>query len=328
MIKVSVIICTHNPREDYLRRVLEAIECQTLPKEKWEFLLVDNDSSKPLASGWDLSWHPNARHISEKELGLTPTRIRGIREAQGEILVFVDDDNVLAPDYLAAARELVSSHPWIGALGGSTVGEFEEPPESWWEGRLENLAILDVKKEAWACLAGMAGLDLFTPCGAGMVIRRDIAADWAETVSKDPLKLGLGRKGNSLTGYDDTDMVLFVCSRGLAIGRFPQLSLTHLIPAKRLQRDYFIKLTEGNATSCAVLEFTREGIIPDLSAETQQPCFSERLLLGYKKLRATLRNETLVDPFEEELQKARFRGKQKAFQIIEEYRKTITDNHY
>jgi hypothetical protein len=167
----------------------------------------------------------------------------------------------------------------------------------------------------------MAGLDLFTPCGAGMVIQRNVAAGWAEVVSKNPLKRGLGRKGDTLTGYDDTDMVLFVCSKGMAIGRFPQLSLTHLIPAKRLQRDYFIKLTEGNATSCAVLEFTREGIIPDLSAETQQPCFSERLLLAYKKLRATLRNETLVDPFEEELQKARFRGKQNALKIIEQFLK-------
>jgi hypothetical protein len=302
---------------------LNAIECQTFTKEKWEFLLVDNGSSKPLASCWDLSWHPNARHISEEELGLTPARIRGIREAQGEILVFVDDDNVLAPDYLAMAGELVTSHPWIGALGGKTIGEFEVPPESWWHGRLENLAILDVKKEAWACLAGMAGLGLFTPCGAGMVIRRNVAADWAESVSKDQLKLALGRKGNSLTGYDDTDMVLFVCSKGMAIGRFPQLSLTHLIPAKRLQKDYFIKLTEGNATSCAILQYVREGIIPNLSTETTPPCLSERVFLSYKKFRAVLRKVKLVDPFEEELRKARLRGKQKAFQIIEEYRNKV-----
>jgi glycosyltransferase involved in cell wall biosynthesis len=321
--QTSVIICTHNPRENYLRRVLQAIESQTLPKEKWELLLIDNGSSKPLASEWNLSWQPNARHIREEELGLTPARIRGIREAHGENLIFVDDDNVLAEDYLSVALDLLEVHPWIGALGGSTIGEFEVPPESWWEGRLENLAILDVKKEAWACLAGMAGLDLFTPCGAGMVIRRNIAAGWAETISKDPLKLGLGRKGNSLTGYDDTDMVLFVCSKGLAIGRFPQLSLKHLIPRRRLQKDYFIKLTEGNATSCAILQYAREGIIPNLSVETIRPCLSERVFLSYKKFRAILRNVKLVDPFEEELRKARLRGKQKAFQIIEEYKNTI-----
>jgi hypothetical protein len=118
-------------------------------------------------------------------------------------------------------------------------------------------------------------------------------------------------------------MVLFVCSKGLAIGRFPQLSLTHLIPRRRLQKDYFIKLTEGNATSCAILQYAREGIIPSLSSETTPPCFSEKIFLSYKKFRATIRRENLFDPLEEELRMARFRGKQKAFHIIEEYRNKV-----
>ena len=38
----SVIICTHNPRSDYLRRVLDALKAQTLLREQWELLLIDN----------------------------------------------------------------------------------------------------------------------------------------------------------------------------------------------------------------------------------------------------------------------------------------------
>ena len=44
MISISAIICTHNPRPDYLRRVLDALKAQTLPKEQWELLLIDNAS--------------------------------------------------------------------------------------------------------------------------------------------------------------------------------------------------------------------------------------------------------------------------------------------
>src|SRR5271170_3727335 len=102
----SVIICTHNPRQDYLRLTLEGLEKQTLPKERWELLLIDNASKEPLAGKWDLSWHPNARHIREEELGLTPARLRGIKESKGGLLVFVDDDNVLEVNYLETALDI------------------------------------------------------------------------------------------------------------------------------------------------------------------------------------------------------------------------------
>jgi len=255
--------------------------------------------------------------VREEELGLTPARLRGIREAAGEILVFVDDDNVLAADYLSVALQLMRGHPWIGALGGSTVGEFETPPESWWQGRLENLAILEVKHECWARLPGMNGIPLFTPCGAGMVIRRTAAAGWAEGVAKDPLRRGLGRRGTALTGYDDIDLVLFVCSLGLAIGRFPQLSLTHLIARARLEKSYFVKLTEGNATSFAIMDFIWEGRVPSLIGDKPRLCRSERVFRFYQTLRNRFRGQADKDTFEEELESAVLRGKAKALQIIQ-----------
>jgi glycosyltransferase involved in cell wall biosynthesis len=77
---LSVIICTHNPRHDYLRPVLDGLGRQTLPLNQWELLLVDNASKENLAERFDLSWHPHAHQIREHELGLTPARLRGIGE--------------------------------------------------------------------------------------------------------------------------------------------------------------------------------------------------------------------------------------------------------
>jgi glycosyltransferase involved in cell wall biosynthesis len=115
---ISVIICTHNPREDFLRRTLAALRAQTLPTTQWELLLIDNASEKSLSALWDLAWQPNARPLRENELGLTSARLRGIREAQGELLVFVDDDNVLADNFLAAAAELFSKRADLGVASG------------------------------------------------------------------------------------------------------------------------------------------------------------------------------------------------------------------
>jgi|SRR5580704_11614417 glycosyltransferase involved in cell wall biosynthesis len=95
MFNASVILCSHNPRPHYLTRVLSALKDQTLAKDRWELLLIDNASDKPLAPNYDLSWHRAAAHIKEPELGLAFARHRGIHEAKGDIWVFVDDDNLL-----------------------------------------------------------------------------------------------------------------------------------------------------------------------------------------------------------------------------------------
>src|SRR4051812_93219 len=97
---ISVVLCTHNPRPDFLARTLGSLRAQNLALSQWELVIVDNHSANPLSSLVDLSWHPNGRIIREDELGLTPARLRGIAETHGEILVFVDDDNVLQSDYL------------------------------------------------------------------------------------------------------------------------------------------------------------------------------------------------------------------------------------
>src|SRR5947208_16391904 len=99
MLELSVIICAHNPRPQYLRRVLEALRSQTLPKQQWELLLIDNSSLDALMAQWDLSWHPNGRHILEIEWGLSAAQQRGICETSGGLLVFVDVDKVLDANY-------------------------------------------------------------------------------------------------------------------------------------------------------------------------------------------------------------------------------------
>src|SRR5262249_33507085 len=101
--KLSLIICTHNPRREYFDRCLGALRAQTLPSHDWELLIVDNCSAEPVNIEHILSYHPGAKVIREEVLGLTPARLRGIREATGDVLVFVDDDNVLDADFLQQA---------------------------------------------------------------------------------------------------------------------------------------------------------------------------------------------------------------------------------
>ncbi|MEM9284228.1 MAG: glycosyltransferase family 2 protein, partial [Verrucomicrobiota bacterium] len=111
--RISVVICTHNPRMDYLYRTLDGLRGQSLPTSEWELVIVDNKSNDPLTRRVDLSWHKVSRVVREQNLGLTPARLRGIQETIGDIVVFVDDDNILAESYLSNVLRIHREHPFL-----------------------------------------------------------------------------------------------------------------------------------------------------------------------------------------------------------------------
>ena len=242
MFAISVIICTHNPRENYLRRVLDALKAQTVPSKDWELLLVDNASESPLAGRVDLSWHPNARHVREEKLGLTHARLRGIAESKGALLLFVDDDNELRADYLQASLKISADCPWLGAWNGSCIPEFEVEPPAELRPWLYGLLIEKVNVSVWAKLP-MGGPAL--PTGAGMTVRRPVAEQYRELATRDPLRQALDRSGKNLGAGGDSDLALCGFEMGLGAGRFPELELVHLIPARRLTMEYLEGLHEG-----------------------------------------------------------------------------------
>jgi glycosyltransferase involved in cell wall biosynthesis len=255
-IPASVIICAHNPRPDYLARVLQALDKQTLPKEYWELLLVDNMSDEPLADRWDLSWHPYSRQIQETTLGLTPARMRGIREAEGACLIFVDDDNVLAPDYLETALKIGRDWPMLGAWGGSIRGEFEKPIDPRIEPFTYLLTIRELTSDHWTNNVRDGSAE---PYGAGLCIRKFVASAYSEECRSNPIKLLLGRKGADLASSEDIDLIKTCEKFNLGIGIFQRLNLTHLISANRTDIKYLLRLNRSKAASMAILDFIQDG---------------------------------------------------------------------
>ncbi len=254
MLKISAIICTHNPREDYLRRVLAGLRAQTLPLAEWELLVVDNGSQIPVSEKFDLSWHPHARHVREEELGLTPARLRGIKECVADILVFVDDDNVLVPDYLEQTLVVGNQWPFVGAWGGSVIPEYEVPLPAWVGKEVWRLTEKDVKEDTWSNLReGYATV----PCGAGLCFRSSVGKAYAERCLLLQQAASFDRKGKSLTGYGDIDLAHSALDLGFGTGKSTKLRLAHLVPATRLTLDYFVRHAEGDAASMMLFRASR-----------------------------------------------------------------------
>ena len=252
--EISVITCAHNPRPDYLQQVLDALRNQTLGKQSWEYLLIDNASSEPLAARVDLSWHPQARHVREENLGLTHARLRGIRESVGEILVFVDDDNVLDADFLEQALNIANEWPRLGTWGGQTRPGFEARPADWTRQYWSRLVIREFDTDRWSNQPDQADT---MPCGAGMCVRRSVADHYAELHATGRRNILMDRAGDSLVSGGDTDMAICACDLGLGMGLFTRLKLTHMIPSGRLTEDYLVRLVEGLAYSGVVLNSFR-----------------------------------------------------------------------
>jgi glycosyltransferase involved in cell wall biosynthesis len=264
----SVIICTHNPRPDYLGRVLDALKAQTLPRDEWELLLIDNASKDRLENIWNLSWHPHGRVIREDEVGLTPARLRGIKESNGDLLIFVDDDNVLDTGYLACALKIEKECPMLGAWAGNCHPEFESPAPEWVLSRLGYLALASVRRDAWSNVPNAETV----PYGAGLCVRANVAREYERRTANDAVGLSLDRKGDNLSGGGDVDIVFTAFRMGMGAGRFKDLSLIHIIPSFRLQEDYFARLIESGEYSMQIL-YARHG----LSEIPVEPTWRKRL---------------------------------------------------
>lgn len=112
---VSVIVPVFNDA-DGLRRCLEALDGQTLPKDRFEVLVVDNGSHPPLAPV--VTPFRFARCLVEARQGSYVARNTGVQHATGEILAFTDADCQPAPDWLEELVEIFERDGHVGAIGG------------------------------------------------------------------------------------------------------------------------------------------------------------------------------------------------------------------
>lgn len=245
---LSVIIPTHNPHPERLRRTLEGLRAQTLSADRWETILVNNASAAFPGAAFFAGDTPSAiAIIDEPTLGLSAARRRGFAAATADVAVLVDDDNVLAPNYLAEVLAIFARAPRVGVAGGKSVPEFERAPEDWQREFLPLLALRDLGP-AELVSTGLRHPGIarnvypdFAPIGAGMALRRDAWKAWlssADATASD-------RRGNELSSSGDNDIVLCAMRANWEVGYFPSLCLTHLIPAGRLDADYLARLDRG-----------------------------------------------------------------------------------
>lgn len=127
--KISIIIPTYKPKE-YLWECLNSIYNQSLNKSEYEIILILNGCSYP----WDsniLNWIKNHSTINitftQTDVpGVSNARNIGIKQAQGEFITFIDDDDYVSPNYLEGLINSSINNERATVIANSM--SFEEEP--------------------------------------------------------------------------------------------------------------------------------------------------------------------------------------------------------
>jgi len=119
---VSVITPTYNRRK-FLPALLECYKSQTYPKDRMEWIVLD-DGTDCVRDFFEEAAKtiPNLRYLREEtKLLIGAKRNRLNREAKGEILVAMDDDDFYSPDRVSHAVTSLARNPKIELAGASEI---------------------------------------------------------------------------------------------------------------------------------------------------------------------------------------------------------------
>jgi len=237
----SVIVCTYN-RDKFIYSCLQKIADNGFPVSDYEILLVNNnstDTTEQLCLKFQNDYpQVQFRYFVEYNQGLSFARNRGIKEAKGEWLIFLDDDAMVHKGYLQNLALNLVNYPDANAFGGKIIPEFESGEEPAW---------LCSWTYIWVSALNMGNnVKLFNkkyPIGANMGVSR------AAIGKCGAFNTSLGRSKNNLMGGEEKDLFNRIKAERFSIYYFPDVVVNHVIPQNRTTNDFIKRLGAGIGAS-------------------------------------------------------------------------------
>jgi len=170
----------------------------------------------------------NIRYVFEATQGLSHARNRGIQEAAGEVLLFIDDDVRPEPNWMRCILDGMIAHR-CDACGGYIAPDWEVPPPPWLTDRFHGfLAIRTGSTETFRITNPSD-----TPFGANMAFRRTAFHEFGL------FDVSRGRKGDVLSSGEDGELFGRLLRGGAKIMFFGDAKVRHRVERFRVTKRYF-----------------------------------------------------------------------------------------
>jgi glycosyltransferase involved in cell wall biosynthesis len=227
------------------------------PSLRGEIILVDNnsqDATPAITHQEALTWDQRCplHYVLEPRQGAAYARHRGIHQAQGTIVGFVDDDNWPEPGWILAALDFADAHPQAGAFGSQIHGAFQVPPDPALKPLFPFLALVERGDRPLLYVPHKKIL----PPSAGLVVRRQV---WLDCTPDRPYLTG--RTASTMITGEDLEALAHIQRRGWELWYNPAMVMHHQIPLWRLDRAYLIPFFRGIGLSRHI---TRMAVLPPL----------------------------------------------------------------
>ncbi len=243
MAKALVAICTYD-RYHLLERALDAALEQAAPGLDWNLLVVDNspDAARAATEQARHAGRPRLDYRIEPRPGIANARnvaLRAAEAAGADLLVFLDDDAVPRPGWLAALTGAFDD-PAIAAVGGKVELEWRTPRPGW----LHDLALHYLSLVDWGPVRRDLVRQEWLAC-ANLAFRVDAlaAAGGFETL------LGRSGPGDTLVSNEESEALRRLRQDGRRLVYEPAAVVQHLVHPDRLTRAWFRRRAAWQAVS-------------------------------------------------------------------------------
>jgi glycosyltransferase involved in cell wall biosynthesis len=249
MLSFSIVACCHNSAER-LERTLAHLAAQSYPASLLELIIVDNGSTdntgKVATALWLTLGRPFSMEIvKEPRLGLSHARKAGVLHSIHDYIVFCDDDNWLAHDYIQIASLVLSANPRIGVLGGSSAPVFQhqEPPN--WFFKYADAYAVGVQSIS----SGEISMRGYV-WGAGSIVKAQVLKRFYQDGLSQILS---DRTGEVITSGGDSELCKLYLFLDYILWYDERMMFKHYIPSSRLSKEYLNGLLQGHEESHKVL---------------------------------------------------------------------------
>jgi glycosyltransferase involved in cell wall biosynthesis len=231
--RITVVLCTYN-RARILAKALESVATQAMPQSVgWETLVVDNNSTDDtphVVEDFQRRYPERIRYLFEPQQGLSYARNAGIREARGDILAFIDDDETADPRWLENLTANLHSGEWAGA-GGRVLTQWNGPRPPWLaldsSFTLGPLGFFDPGTEE--------GQITLPPVGGNMAFRREVFE------IHGGFRTDLGRSGSSLMSCEEIEFGRRLMAAGQRLRYEPSAITYQATDERHLRKKYFLR---------------------------------------------------------------------------------------